>query len=97
MKSHLVRLQGLHIIHVVGVDILMLLIKAYITDPIFVFLRTLMVNLYLTFFIYINFIIRNLGINMNNKFRKRKPFIIIKESLMALVAISLPIMLYYIL
>ncbi len=75
----------------------MLLIKAYITDPIFVFLRTLMVNLYLTFFIYINFIIRNLGINMNNKFRKRKPFIIIKESLMALVAISLPIMLYYIL
>ena len=75
----------------------MLLIKAYITDPIFVFLRTLMVNLYLTFFIYINFIIRNLGINMNNKFRKRKPFVIVKESLMAFVAISLPIMLYYIL
>ena len=75
----------------------MLLIKAYITDPIFVFLRTLVVNLYLTFFIYINFIIRNLGINMNNKFRKRKPFVIVKESLMAFVAISLPIMLYYIL
>jgi len=75
----------------------MLLIKAYITDPIFVFLRTLVVNLYLTFFIYINFIIRNLGINMNNKFRKRKPFVIVKESLMAFVAMSFPIMLYYIL
>jgi hypothetical protein len=75
----------------------MLLIKAYILDPVFIFLRTLIVNLYLAFLLYINFIIKNLGISMNNKFRKRKPFIIIKESFMACIAMSFPIMLYYIL
>lgn len=76
----------------------MLLIKAYITDPLFVFIRTLSINLYLSMFSYINFIIRNLGINMNNKMRKRKPILVIKESFIACIAILIPfiIMIYFI-
>lgn len=76
---------------------LMLLIKAYILDPVFVFIRTLSINVYLFTFSYINFIIKNLGININNKMRKRKPFVIVKESIVACVATSIPVMIYYLL
>jgi len=75
----------------------MLLIKAYILDPVFVFIRALLINIYLSTFAYINFIIKNLGINMNNKIRKRKPSVIVQESFMVLLSISPLIMLYYIL
>jgi hypothetical protein len=75
----------------------MLLIKAYILDPVFVFVRALSINIYLSTFAYINFIIKNLGINMNNKIRKRKPSVIVQESLIVLLAISPLIMLYFIL
>jgi hypothetical protein len=75
----------------------MLLIKAYILDPVFVFTRALLINIYLSAFSYINFIIKNLGINMNNKIRKRKPLIIVQESFIVLLAISPLIMLYFIL
>jgi hypothetical protein len=75
----------------------MLLIKAYILDPVFVFVRALSINIYLSTFAYINFIIKNLGINMNNKIRKRKPSVIVQESFIVLLAISPLIMLYFIL
>jgi hypothetical protein len=48
-------------------------------------------------FSYINFIIKNVGFGIDNKFRRRKPIVIIKESFMVSIAISIPVMLYYLL
>lgn len=74
----------------------MLLVKAYILDPMIVFFRTLAINIYLTTFLYINFILKNLGFGIDNRFKKRKPIVIIKESIVVAIAISVPIMIYLI-
>ncbi len=95
MRSHLAHLLGLHITHATGVVTLMLLVKAYLIDPMVVFVRTLSVNIYLTIFLYINFVMKNLGISINNTFKKRRPVIIIKETFIATIAIGIPIMLYF--
>jgi len=75
----------------------MLLIKAWIIDPVWVFLKHLAINLYLSLFVYLNFLIKNLGFDINNKKKKRKPRKILKETTLLILAISPMFMLYFLL
>lgn len=75
----------------------MLLIKAWIIDPLWVFISNLSINLYLAFFVYLNFLIKNLGFDINNKKKKRKPKKIFKETALFILAISPLFMLYFLL
>lgn len=75
----------------------MLLIKAWVTDPIWVFIKNLSINLYLTMFVYLNFLMRNLGFNVYNKRKNRKPKVILIETSIFILAISPLFMIYYLL
>jgi len=75
----------------------MLLLRAWALDPLWVFIRHLSINLYLSFFVYLNFLIKNLGFDINNKKKKRKPKKIFKETALFILAISPLFMLYFLL
>jgi len=74
----------------------MLLIRAWITDPILVFLKNLSVNIYLYIFIYINILMKNLGFDINNKYQKRPFRKTIRDSIFFFLYISPLIMIYFI-
>jgi hypothetical protein len=97
MFKHHVHLLGLPTARVKGVDTLMLLIKAWVVDPVWVFIKNLSINLYLTMFVYLNFLLRNLGFNVYNKRRKRKPKEILIETIVFILAISPIPMIYFLL
>lgn len=75
----------------------MLLIKAWIIDPALVFIKNLSINLYLSIFVYLNFLIKNMGFDINNKIKKRKFMAIFKETSLFILGVLPLIMLYYLL
>jgi hypothetical protein len=97
MFRHHVHLLGLPTARAKGVDTLMLLIKAWITDPVWVFIKNLSINLYLTMFVYLNFLMRNLGFNVYNKRKSRKLKVVLIQTTIFILAISPLFMLYYLL
>jgi hypothetical protein len=97
MFRHHVHLLGLPTARVKGVDTLMLLIKAWVTDPVWVFIKNLSINLYLMMFVYLNFLMRNLGFNVYNKRKSRKLKVVFIETIVFILAISPLFMLYFLL
>jgi hypothetical protein len=75
----------------------MLLIKSWIIDPTLVFIKNLSINLYLSIFVYLNFLIKNMGFDINNKIKKRKFMTIFKETSLFILGVLPLIMLYYLL
>lgn len=73
----------------------MLLIKAWIIDPVWVFLKHLAINLYLSLFVYLNFLIKNLGFDINNKIKRRRPKVIFRETALFILGTLPIVMLYY--